>query len=225
MILVTNDGELANQLTHPRYGVEKRYLVRIVGSPNPAIFDKLRRGVHLAEGMAKVSDIRVRKRTSKFTDVEIVLQEGRNREIRRILARVGHKVVRLKRIAIGPLRLGELPVGESRALTREEVKLLQRSSQQNRRRQGSRRPERGERPSHAGPKRPSAARQPPSPRRPVESQAIPIPKTPVTLDPDEVEVTETPLDVTPGSIIGDDDWDTLPGKPDRPRSHRNRRGS
>jgi 23S rRNA pseudouridine2605 synthase len=137
MILITNDGELANRLTHPRYGVEKRYLVRIVGSPNPVIFEKLKKGIHLAEGIARVSDIRVRKRSSKFTDVEIVLQEGRNREIRRILARIGHKVVRLKRIAIGPLKLGELPVGESRSLTRDEVKQLQLASEPNRRKDRS----------------------------------------------------------------------------------------
>jgi 23S rRNA pseudouridine2605 synthase len=125
LILVTNDGELANQLTHPRYGVDKRYLVRVAGSPDPLLFTRLRRGIYLAEGVARVSDVRVRKRGSKYTDLEIALREGRNREIRRMLARVGHKILRLKRIAIGPLRLGELPTGATRPLTRDELRKLQ----------------------------------------------------------------------------------------------------
>jgi 23S rRNA pseudouridine2605 synthase len=124
LILITNDGALANRLTHPRYEVDKRYLVRVAGSPDPSLLTRLRRGIHLAEGLARVSEIFVRKRSAKFTDLEISLREGRNREIRRILARVGHKVLRLKRIAIGPLRLGMLPVGASRVVTRDEVKQL-----------------------------------------------------------------------------------------------------
>jgi 23S rRNA pseudouridine2605 synthase len=207
LLLVTNDGELANQLTHPRYGVEKRYLVRVVGSPNPVIFDKLRRGIHLAEGVARVSDLRVRKRTSKFTDLEIVLQEGRNREIRRILARIGHKVVRLKRIAIGSLRLGELPVGESRALTRDEVRSLQESSRPSRRKQ--RKP--GPSPGRQRPHRPHG--KPHERRGPVELDTT-SPQPEVELD--EVEVTEMPLDVTPGVIIGSDDELDSNSGPDSP---------
>ncbi len=242
LILITNDGELANQLTHPRYGVEKRYLVRVVGSPNPVIFDKLRRGIHLVEGVARVSDIRVRKRTSKFTDVEIVLQEGRNREIRRILARIGHKVVRLKRIAIGPLRLGELPVGESRVLSRDEVRLLQESSRKTRQRKkpsandaeprsqtGPR--SRTEPRSQTGPGRPPK-KQPPAqrpPSKPLERRKaadLAIAPPPVNLELDEVEVTETPLDLPLGVIIGSDtDWDsTSPQHPRQaPPRHKRRR--
>ncbi|MEO8493651.1 MAG: pseudouridine synthase [Planctomycetota bacterium] len=124
LIVLTNDGELANQLTHPRYGIEKVYRVRVAGSPEPAVLAKLKRGIHFAEGVAKVSDVRVKSRLKQSTDLEIVLNEGRNREIRRLLARIGHKVLSLTRIAMGPLRLGDLPSGAHRSLTRDEVKAL-----------------------------------------------------------------------------------------------------
>ena len=209
LILITNDGELANQLTHPRFGVEKRYLVRVVGSPNPVIFEKLRRGIRLAEGIARVSDIRVRKRTSRFTDLEIVLQEGRNREIRRILARIGHKVVRLKRIAIGPLRLGELPIGESRTLGRDEVRLLQDSARNRRKDQKRTKPGPDRRPSPHG-------RQGEKLKRPAkELRAVKLPPEPLELELDEVEVTEAPDNLSPGSIIGGEDfsWGATSEKP------------
>lgn len=124
LIVVTNDGDLANQLTHPRYGIEKTYLVRVVGRPTAENFERLRAGVYLAEGFARVANIRVKKQFENCTDLEIMLNEGRNREIRRVLASVGHKVVTLKRIAIGPVRLGDLPIGAYRELTRAEVDTL-----------------------------------------------------------------------------------------------------
>ena len=95
LILVTNDGELANRLTHPRYGVEKVYLAQVAGRPAPEVLDKLRRGVHLAEGVARVEDVRIESHQKDSTWLEITLREGMNREIRRLLARVGHKVLRL----------------------------------------------------------------------------------------------------------------------------------
>ncbi|MDA1052034.1 MAG: pseudouridine synthase [Planctomycetota bacterium] len=128
LIILTNDGELANQLTHPRYGIEKVYRVRVAGTPEPAVLDKLKRGVHFADGFAKVSDVRVKSRLKQSTDLEIVLNEGRNREIRRLLARIGHKVLSLTRIAMGPLRLGDVPSGAHRQLTREEVKSLRNAA-------------------------------------------------------------------------------------------------
>ncbi len=128
LILVTNDGELADRLTHPRYGVEKTYQVEVAGALERKELDRLRRGVHLAEGFARVVSARVVRQYKQSTLVEIVLAEGRNREIRRILARVGHKVERLKRVAIGPLRLAELPSGQSRELVRDELRLLRRAA-------------------------------------------------------------------------------------------------
>jgi 23S rRNA pseudouridine2605 synthase len=124
LILVTNDGELSNKLTHPRYGIEKTYRVRVAGHPTAQLLSKLRRGVRLSDGVARVASIVTKRRYKESTELEIVLNEGRNRELRRILARIGHKVLSLKRIAIGPLRLGDLPVGAHRPLERDEVSRL-----------------------------------------------------------------------------------------------------
>jgi len=128
LILVTNDGELANRLTHPRYGIEKVYRVRVAGNPTPQQLGKLRKGVYLSDGMARISSIQTKRRFKQSTELEIVLREGRNREIRRILARIGHKVVQLKRVAIGPIRLGTMPVGAHRMLSRSEVQALWRAT-------------------------------------------------------------------------------------------------
>ena len=124
LILVTNDGELANRLTHPRYGVEKVYLAQVAGRPTAEILDKLRRGVHLAEGVAKVEEVRIESHQKESTWLEIILREGMNREIRRLLARVGHKVLRLVRVGVGPVRLGKLPPGTVRPLLHEEIQAL-----------------------------------------------------------------------------------------------------
>ena len=125
LIIVTNDGELANGLTHPRHGVEKVYHVQVVGQVEPAVLAQLHRGIHLAEGFAHVKHVRIKSRGKQSTILEMVLDEGRNREVRRLLARVGHKVQRLKRIAVGPVRLGDLPTGAVRPLTKKEVESLQ----------------------------------------------------------------------------------------------------
>jgi 23S rRNA pseudouridine2605 synthase len=132
LILLTNDGNFSNHITHPRYGVEKTYLVRVAGRPGPEELAKLRRGVHLAEGFCKVESVVVKGRHKQSSDLLIVLDEGRNREIRRILAKVGHKVVRLKRIAIGDLKLGALEIGEWRKLTQAEIDSLLAISRQRR---------------------------------------------------------------------------------------------
>lgn len=124
LILVTNDGNFANHITHPRYGVEKTYLVRVAGRPGPEQLAKLRRGVHLAEGFCKVESVMVKSRHKQSSDLLMVLDEGRNREIRRVLAKVGHKVIRLKRIAVGDLKLGALEPGEWRKLTTAEIDAL-----------------------------------------------------------------------------------------------------
>ena len=124
LILMTNDGELANQLTHPRHGVQKIYDVQVAGLPDPQVLVQLRKGMHLAEGFARVVNVRIKNRKKNSTILEMILDEGRNREIRRLLARVGHKVQRLTRVAVGPIRLGQLPRGAFRPLTHEEVRKL-----------------------------------------------------------------------------------------------------
>lgn len=124
LILVTNDGELANQVTHPRYGVEKTYQVLVAGTPAPEALERLLGGIHLAEGVAKVDRLDIKTQHAKSTLLEMVLSEGRNREIRRLLARVGHKVLRLRRIGLGGLKMRGLKPGESRRLTSGEVEQL-----------------------------------------------------------------------------------------------------
>ena len=128
LILLTNDGELANRLTHPRHGVEKIYHVQVAGQVDRDVLAQLHRGVRLAEGLAHAKHVRVKSRRKRSTLLEMILDEGRNREIRRLLARAGHKVQRLKRVAVGPLRLGELPTGAVRPLTRKEIQALHRAT-------------------------------------------------------------------------------------------------
>ncbi len=124
LMLVTNDGELANRLAHPRYGVEKIYRVTVSGHPDAAALAQLRKGVHLAEGVVRVKRLTVKVKKKTTAILEMVLTEGRNREIRRMAAAIGHKVLQLKRIALGPLRLGEMPPGSYRPLTPDELKRL-----------------------------------------------------------------------------------------------------
>lgn len=129
LILVTNDGELADRLTHPRYGVAKTYQVLVAGQISAEELARLERGVHLAEGFAKVEGARIKSARKQSSLLEIVLREGRNREIRRLLARAGHKVLRLKRIAIADLRLADLPSGAYRLLRSDEVRALRRATE------------------------------------------------------------------------------------------------
>jgi 23S rRNA pseudouridine2605 synthase len=130
LILVTNDGEFANRLTHPRYEVPKTYVVQVAGKPEPAVLAKICRGVYLAEGLARAEKAAIKSHHKNSTLLEMVLTEGQNREIRRLLAKMGHKVLRLVRTAIGPVRLGKLPPGAARALTRQELDALRRAAHQ-----------------------------------------------------------------------------------------------
>jgi len=124
LILLTNDGELSQRLTHPKHGVPKRYSVVVAGQVELDSLQRLQRGIYLAEGRAKVDQAKLKRVRKGSSEVEITLSEGKNREIRRVLARLGHKVVSLKRIAIGPLKLGELPEGAYRPLSTNEVSAL-----------------------------------------------------------------------------------------------------
>lgn len=126
LILVTNDGELANRLAHPRYEIDKVYRVTVVGRPDPKELARLRKGLWFAEGKVQAADLKIKARRKNTTELEMVLKEGRNREIRRMLARIGHKVVALRRVAMGPIRLGELPVGAHRELTPQELRNLRK---------------------------------------------------------------------------------------------------
>lgn len=124
LILLTNDGELAQRLTHPKYGIRKVYRVTVAGKVNHEAMKKMRQGMYIAEGFVKVEGVKLIKARARATDLEMVLSEGKNREIRRILARLGHKVMTLQRIAVGTVRLGDVPPGAYRVLRRDEVDKL-----------------------------------------------------------------------------------------------------
>ena len=128
LLLLTNDGELANRLTHPRYGVEKVYRVMVAGVPDREVLVQLRRGIRLAEAWVRVPSVKIKSRQKKSAVLEMVLDEGRNREIRRVLAKMGHKVLRLIRVAVGPVRLGNLAPGECRPLGQREVQALRKAA-------------------------------------------------------------------------------------------------
>ncbi len=129
LLLLTNDGDLANRLMHPRFGVLKTYLVQVAGRPKREDLDKLLRGVYLSEGFVKARSVKPFKQQGESTWLRVILSEGKNREIRRMLARLGHKVMRLKRVALGPVELGRLATGKCRPLTSLELKWLRRASE------------------------------------------------------------------------------------------------
>lgn len=133
LLLLTNDGDLANRLMHPRYGVEKAYLVLVAGNPAAEDLQKLLHGVYLAEGHVKARQVKRLKRQGNSTWLRIVLSEGKNREIRRMLAKLDHKVLRLKRIEIGPLEIGKLATGKSRPLSGPELKSVKRLAEKTKR--------------------------------------------------------------------------------------------
>jgi len=120
LILLTNDGELANRLTHPRYEVQKTYRVELLRPPADRDLEQLRRGVELDDGPTAPA----RARRTAEREIEISIHEGRNRQVRRMAEAVGNEVVRLERVRLGPLELGELRRGEARRLTDDEVRRL-----------------------------------------------------------------------------------------------------
>lgn len=133
LVLMTNDGDLANGLTHPRYGVHKTYRAIVKGLVEDDHLRSLEEGVYLAErregrtvGAKRTAhvELEVVKRDRDRTILDITLREGRNRQVRRMLAKVGHPVKKLTRTAMGPLKLKGLRLGEWRELTRDEVRLL-----------------------------------------------------------------------------------------------------
>jgi 23S rRNA pseudouridine2605 synthase len=121
LILLTNDGELAHRLAHPRYGVLKTYLADVTGSVPANMGKRLAAGVELEDGMARADAFRIVDRAAGKTLVEITLHEGRKHIVRRMLAEVGHPVTRLVRTQLGPVRLGRQAPGSTRKLTTPEI--------------------------------------------------------------------------------------------------------
>lgn len=120
LLLLTNDGEFANMMAHPRYGVPKTYVVHVSGVVSAEDLAKLRKGVYLSEGRAVPESLRVVRRTPQQTVVRVVLREGRNREVRRMFAKMRYGVKSLKRVQIGDLRLQGVPRGRVRFLSVRE---------------------------------------------------------------------------------------------------------
>ena len=127
LLVMTNDGDLANLLTHPRYGVARTYHVVVRGELKPDILERMQKGVWLSEGKTGPIKILIKKRDRESAVVEVTVHEGMNREVRRVFARFGLKVKHLKRLRVGPLMLGSLPTGAIRVLTPQEVEALRAS--------------------------------------------------------------------------------------------------
>jgi len=142
LMLLTDDGDLAHRLTHPRYGHEKEYRALVEGEPDEATLENWRRGVFLDGRRTAPAGVTVARREKDATWLWVTLREGRKRQIRRVAAMLGHPVRRLIRVRIGPLRLGDLKPGRWRRLTGAEVKAL-RSAVQKSKTKGKRSKRRG----------------------------------------------------------------------------------
>jgi pseudouridine synthase len=124
LLLLTNDGDLANRLMHPSHGVEKEYLAEVEGVPTARQLARVRAGVELEDGWARAVRARAVGTAGDRGAVRLVMTEGRKREVRRLLASVGLPVTRLVRLRVGPIVLGGLAPGEVRALGRDEIQAL-----------------------------------------------------------------------------------------------------
>lgn len=127
LILLTNDGELANRILHPRYKLPKTYMIEVKGLVGKKKLKKIREGAELEDGFAMPDKVDVIKFRKGNTILRIVFHEGRKHLVKRYMAKFGHPVIKLRRIAIGPLRLGNLKPGEFRDLTEKELTDLKRA--------------------------------------------------------------------------------------------------
>jgi pseudouridine synthase len=124
LLLLTNDGDLAQRLLHPRFGMRRVYEVEVEGRVGAAALPRWARGVTLRDGPAKASEVRLLSRTRNTTWLRLSFTEGRYREVKRFCQALGHRVVRLRRVQFGPLRLGRLAPGATRPLTPAELARL-----------------------------------------------------------------------------------------------------
>jgi pseudouridine synthase len=128
LLILTNDGEFTEALTHPRHGVAKTYVAEVKGRPNPGAIEKLRTGVRLEGGLTLPAQVEILERYKDTTLLAITIREGRNRQVRRMTEAVGHPVVKLERVSIGELSAQELPPGQFRPLTAGEIAALRRQA-------------------------------------------------------------------------------------------------
>jgi len=123
-ILITNDGDLAYRLTHPKFQIPKIYSVRVLGQVQQSDLDQLALGINIEAKTPAVAELLDHSYSDRFTDLRLILREGRKREIKRIFMTLGHKVVRLHREQFAFLRVDDLPTGKYRELSSEEIKKL-----------------------------------------------------------------------------------------------------
>jgi 23S rRNA pseudouridine2605 synthase len=128
LLLLTNDGDLAYRLSHPRFSVSKTYLVKVAGVPEEKKLVQLRKGVMLEDGEARAVSCSLIREREKNSWVRVVVTEGRNHLVKRMFSAIGHPVLKLKRIEYGPVQLKDLPFGQCRTLTPEEVRKLRKIS-------------------------------------------------------------------------------------------------
>lgn len=132
LLILTNDGAFTEALTHPRHGIRKTYVAEVKGRPNITSIQTLRSGVKLEGGVTLPAQVEVVDRRTDTTVLAITIREGRNRQVRRMAEAVGHPVVKLERVAIGDLTGQELPAGQFRPLTPQEVQRLQQQAKKGR---------------------------------------------------------------------------------------------
>jgi 23S rRNA pseudouridine2605 synthase len=132
LLLLTNDGDLAHLLSHPRFSVPKTYLVKVAGVPEEKKLIRLRRGVMLEDGEARAVSCSLIRQREKNSWVRVVVTEGRNHLVKRMFLAIGHTVLKLKRIEYGPVQLGDLPFGQFRYLTPEEMEKIKQISSERR---------------------------------------------------------------------------------------------
>ncbi|MCL5406174.1 MAG: rRNA pseudouridine synthase [Deltaproteobacteria bacterium] len=124
LLLLTNDGELANRLLHPRYGISKVYDVKIKGHPDKKALEELRSGVRIEEGVTAPAEVELIRLLPGSAWLRITLHQGWNRQIKRMGLAVGYPVLKIRRIAYGPISLGRLPTGGHRALSPDEIRKI-----------------------------------------------------------------------------------------------------
>lgn len=124
LLIVTNDGDLAQKMAHPSYRIFRTYHVLVAGAPTPETLTDLRQGIYFEEGRFRVEGVKSIKKQGESTWCEVILAEGHNREVRRLFSRVGHKVMKLQRVAFGPINLGKMARGEIRDVRRDELERL-----------------------------------------------------------------------------------------------------
>lgn len=128
LLLLTNDGDLTYKLTHPKHDIDKTYIAKLYGVPDEGALQKFRRGVVIDGRRTKPAKIQIleREKDGRFCTAEIIIHEGRNRQVRKMCEAIHHPVAQLKRVATGELKLGDLPKGKFRPLTEKEIKYLKR---------------------------------------------------------------------------------------------------